>query len=102
MIIAIDYDDTYTKDPLMWNWFIENARERGHTVWCITARDDQWIDEVENTIGLVLEPNHIIATANMSKKKYVHENYDFYVDVWIDDTPEAVVDFDDARNFQKF
>lgn len=25
MNISIDFDDTYTKDPLMWNWFAKQA-----------------------------------------------------------------------------
>ncbi len=29
MKISIDYDDTYTKDPLLWNWFAKEAMERG-------------------------------------------------------------------------
>lgn len=93
MIIAIDYDDTYTRDPLMWNWFINSAEERGHTVWCVTARHENHLDDVEATIGRVLEPNRIVATNGQAKKKFISENYDFYVDVWIDDIPEAIVDF---------
>ena len=33
MNISIDYDDTYTKDPLMWNWFAQQALDRGHKVY---------------------------------------------------------------------
>jgi len=40
MQIALDYDDTYTKDPSLWVKFIDNARDNGHTVVIVTARPD--------------------------------------------------------------
>jgi len=36
MKLSIDYDDTYTKDPILWDLFAQNAITRGHTVYCVS------------------------------------------------------------------
>ena len=38
MLIALDYDGTYTADPELWKAFITKARERGHEVKIATMR----------------------------------------------------------------
>ena len=93
MKIALDYDDTYTRDPLMWNWFVQEALSRGHTVYCVTARSDRQLDEVEQTLGLVLEPGHIIACGHEPKRRFT-QDMDIMIDVWIDDSPEFIVDME--------
>ena len=40
MLIALDYDETYTADPVLWDRFIGDANDHGHTVWIVTARRD--------------------------------------------------------------
>ncbi len=40
MIICIDYDDTYTRDPSLWDSFISNVKHRNHTVICVTMRSE--------------------------------------------------------------
>lgn len=40
MLIALDYDGTYTADPVFWETFIVSARVHGHTVVCITMRHE--------------------------------------------------------------
>ena len=90
MKIALDYDDTYTRDPLLWNWIVTEARLRGHDVYCVTARSDRQIDEVEQTLGLVLAPDHIIATGHQPKRRFT-QDMGIMIDVWIDDSPEFIV-----------
>ena len=41
MIIALDYDKTYTADPNLWDAFIKFAVFRGHKVICLTMRYSQ-------------------------------------------------------------
>ena len=91
MIIAIDYDDTYTRDPLLWNWFIQEAMSRDHVVYCVTARHERQIDEVKDTIGLVIGADRCIATGSESKRRFVYD-LDIIPDVWIDDIPESIID----------
>ena len=38
MIIALDYDDTYDRDPALWNHLIGLATSRGHSVVIVTMR----------------------------------------------------------------
>ena len=38
MLIALDHDGTYTRDPELWDCFIAKAKERGHTVKVLTMR----------------------------------------------------------------
>jgi len=34
MLIVMDYDETYTEDPSIWDAFILLLRTRGHTIIC--------------------------------------------------------------------
>lgn len=38
MIIALDYDGTYTADPALWDQFILLAIKNNHYVVCCTLR----------------------------------------------------------------
>jgi hypothetical protein len=38
--IALDYDETYTADKVMWGSFIGSAQARGHKVTFVTFRPD--------------------------------------------------------------
>ena len=45
MLIALDYDKTYTADPALWDNFVDLAQSRGHTVKIVTMRrPDEAID----------------------------------------------------------
>jgi hypothetical protein len=90
--ISVDYDKTYTLDPFLWEVFIKNAMNRGHDVWCVTARAPKHLQDLNDTIGKLLLPDHIIATDGEPKRRFVKDNYDFNIDVWIDDMPDSIVD----------
>jgi len=90
MILSLDYDDTYTRDPVFWNNFVEAALARGHTVYCVTARSERHLDDVEFTLGRLIGSDHIIGTNGEPKRRTV-SNMDIMVDVWIDDSPEMIV-----------
>lgn len=89
MKIGLDYDETYTRDPLLWNWFVAQAMERGHEVYCVTARRENDLDDVMFTLGRVLPPGHVIACNHQSKRKVTSER-GIKIDVWIDDMPEMI------------
>jgi len=40
--IVLDYDDTYTADPVLFDQLIELAQARGHEVVVATAREESW------------------------------------------------------------
>ena len=90
--ISIDYDDTYTRDPELWNTFILSAKKRGHTVYCVTARSAVYTDqllEVLETIGQLIGNSNCIFTDGKPKRPYCKAN-DIHIHIWIDDTPEAI------------
>ena len=92
MLIALDYDGTYTADKEMWDVFIHQARLRGHEVIIATMRYD--ITEGDAVRG-DLEGNvdKIIFTERKAKKASVRQQYRD-PDIWIDDNPEWL--FEDA------
>lgn len=91
MRIAIDFDDTYTLDPNMWDQILNLMVLSGHEVFCITARPDRHMDKVRETIGKVIGMENCIGTQLLAKRKYVKDHYGLVFDVWIDDTPDAIV-----------
>ena len=90
MIISIDYDDTYTRDPGLWDKFAGNAIAVGHQVWCVSARHQNHMDEAQETIGRVIGADHCIGTNGKAKRDTLFKERGVYADVWIDDMPETV------------
>lgn len=88
MIIAIDYDDTYTKDPMLWLEFIDSALNRGHKVVIATMRATYQKD----TMDPVLLDKVPVYFTNCKAKKPVLEAQGIKPDIWIDDNPQYVND----------
>lgn len=89
MIISIDYDDTYTRDKILWDSFIQQAKARGHTVYCVTARNPKYDSpEVINDLKHLVD--HIFFTAGTPKEAFMLRQ-GICVQVWIDDCPQAIV-----------
>lgn len=93
MLIAIDYDGTYTNDPELWDIFIHNAKERGHEVICATMRYE---DKEGDIVKAELEGkvDKIIFTGRLAKIATVRKLYGKNPHVWIEDDPAWL--FDDA------
>lgn len=90
MIISIDFDDTYTKDPELWDMFCLSAIDKGHTVYCVSARPEEHMYKVRNTIGKVIGTRKCFGTSLKCKRDHM-KKYGIHIDVWIDDTPDAIV-----------
>ena len=73
MLLALDYDNTYTADPAMWDDFIQLAQDHGHEVKIVTMRHPH-----EPVAGLQIE---IVYTGRKAKASAVS------ADIWIDDSP---------------
>jgi len=97
MKIALDYDDTYTVDPFLWDLFIASAIARGHDVIVVTGRvDSPTAEEVK-----INPPYPIIVyyTSGKAKRPFLEEK-GIHVDVWIDDRPEYILsDFGGVLRF---
>jgi hypothetical protein len=80
MRIALDYDKTYTADPVLWDGFARDALARGHAVFVVTMRMPS-----EPVDGISLP---VIYTSRKAKSSVVE------ADIWIDDCPQYI--FEDA------
>ena len=85
---ALDFDETYTEDPELWNHFICNCYKRGHTVTFVTYRFDSW----ENTDIKTVAHAHGMDIVFTAGKQKMHC---FAADIWIDDSPQTIVSYVD-------
>jgi hypothetical protein len=76
MIIALDYDKTYTADPALWDNFIQSAKDRGHSVKIVTMRYTS--EPIESV------PVDVVYTSRKAKATV------FKADIWIDDSPSWI------------
>lgn len=87
MIIALDYDDCYTRDTTFWGNFVMHAeRFAHHKVICVTARD---VNHPITDPAFRLAVSDIVY-AGRQPKRTAAEAAGYKVDVWIDDMPEMV------------
>lgn len=89
MKIAVDYDETFTADPVAFKAMVEAFKERGHDVKFVTFRDPKWVcndDICADAQDLDIE---IVFTAG-KQKQHVYQ-----ADIWIDDTPSLIVSYDE-------
>ena len=85
MIIALDYDYTYDRDPLIWDQVITAAERHGHTVIVVTMRHEHERPEIP------LWPNMPIFCTGREPKVRHMRNMGIKVDIWIDDDPTGLV-----------
>jgi hypothetical protein len=85
MLIAIDYDETWSRDPAFWLAVTRCAVANGHRVIGVTMRDDgDRADMCQYYRSL-----DIYCTGGKMKRKFVTDK-GINVDVWIDDSPEFI------------
>jgi hypothetical protein len=87
LLIALDYDETYTAAPVLWRAFIRMAGAQGHEVICATMRrESECADMCEQLKALV----RVIPTGRKAKGPYLAA-IGYEPDIWIDDRPHYVV-----------
>lgn len=94
MVIAIDYDDTYTADPDFWRKFIHAANNSGHTIIMVTQRCrcyPEQVREVEERVGRLLPIIFAGDPLLAQSKMQAAQTAGYVVDVWIDDNPQSVL-----------
>jgi hypothetical protein len=80
--IAIDWDNTFTRDPIGWQDFITHFVDRlGHSVWIVTSRSertpiDRYVSGIEGVIY-----------CDFAAKKDITDQRGIDIHVWIDDDP---------------
>ncbi len=90
MRIALDFDETFDKDPHLWSEFVTNCKMRGHIVMFVTMRYPTEVDDIEGYANRLDIP--VIYTSRKQKRGYCSLVHNFFPDVWIDDSPEFIVD----------
>lgn len=90
MIYGVDYDGTWTSDPVLWRAFVQSAVARGHQVILITNRISAapWGPEVRAALSDV--PVADIVFCGAAPKRAVARQRGWNVDVWVDDRPHTV------------
>jgi len=76
MLIALDYDKTYTVDPVLWDVFIAAAKARKHNIKIVTLRTPSESIQVDGV--------EVVYTSRQAKMKHIT------ADIWIDDNPAWV------------
>ncbi len=90
--IAIDFDDTFTASPELWSAFIQNAKRLGHRPMIVTSRrNSEWNTEIINNLLDTWGCQVPIHFCNLASKVETMRQRGFKVDIWIDDSPNALV-----------
>ena len=85
MLIALDYDGTYTADPGLWTHFVDVARSRNHEVHLVTMRAES---EPVRLLGCHVDRVHY--TDRKAKREYMQAR-GLTVQIWIDDMPDFII-----------
>lgn len=88
MLLALDYDETYTRDKEFWNQVIELAKSRGHAVIVATMRYEHEGKDVKTDLADKVEK--IIFTGRKAKYRFV-TLAGYMPSVWIDDNPYFIL-----------
>ncbi len=88
MIVAIDYDNTYTADPETFEKVIALFLAAGHTVICVTGRSNDGVMDipVRNSIGKLVP----VIFAGPEWKADAARKMGYEVNVWVDDIPNMI------------
>jgi len=88
MLIALDFDGTYTADPVVWDLIIKSLQERGHAVHIVTLRD-QNLDRLKDHDRFWNMGVRVVYCDGRSKLDVAKEMGLEY-DIWIEDDPRCV------------
>lgn len=84
MLIAIDYDETFTEDPDFWRDVIALGATRGHRFICVTGRSTPPDPTREPPIPC------LVLCSPQELKDHCARRNGFHVNVWIDDMPGLI------------
>jgi hypothetical protein len=91
LTVALDYHNTYSADPAFWDTFIYMCWMRKWEVYCITHHTgEKQNDKLLDSIGKVLDKDHIIFTMGKAKQDYV-DSIGLEIDIWIDNNPVHIL-----------
>ena len=91
MLIALDYDGTYTEDPDGWLAFIKLMKKRGHNFVVVTMRTAEQKSSMDQRL---LDAVPQVVTTEYRAKRMFCAAFGIEPDVWIDDKPSFL--FEDS------
>jgi len=86
MKIALDWDGTVTRNHEFWREFVALAKKYGVDIRIVTLRYDRQIDDEMRSFDIP-----IICTNQLQKREHCRA-IEWHADIWIDDSPEFIVD----------
>ena len=86
MNISLDYDETYSADPLTWRRVVRTLMDAGHNVRVVTMRHQH---EISTICPLLRSMVEVIPTGRKAKRPFC-EALGIQIDIWIDDSPHWV------------
>lgn len=94
LVLAVDFDDTWTADPYVWLAFYKLLFWRGHRMVVATGRkvpqtEQEWIAWQTVCTRNALPRVPIIFCNGQLKEKALRDA-GWTVDIWIDDTPGMI------------
>ncbi|QDH83430.1 hypothetical protein [Achromobacter phage Motura] len=90
MIVGLDFDETYTRDPETWDKVIAVLRAARHTVYCVTMRYPGLEESLEVSSQLNGKVDACFFTGRKGKRDFMYAQ-GINVHVWIDDMPDAII-----------
>jgi|TARA_R110000823_G_scaffold275486_1_gene394229 hydroxymethylpyrimidine pyrophosphatase-like HAD family hydrolase len=95
MIIAIDYDGTYSSDPDCWDKIINLLQSNNHKVYCVTKRYPAYSQDIKDALKIPIiyaRQSKIVATKNVGIE----------VDIWIENNPASILPYNQRkRKYEK-
>lgn len=88
MVVAFDFDGTWTRDPVFWRAVVALLLASGHACVMVTGRSDadRWGAEVRREIGNLMP----IVFAAGGWKDAAARRAGLIVDVWVDNEPSGI------------
>lgn len=87
MIIALDYDETFTRCPVGWSTAMAWMKHHGHTIIGCTMRTPAEREGMDDRYFDVCSAVHF--SSRQGKREYLASK-SILPHVWIDDTPEFI------------
>lgn len=87
MLVALDYDETFTRCPASWLAVARILRNNGHRIIGCTMRTPKEQDGMHG--GYFDACETVYFSSRQGKREYL-ASIDVFPHVWIDDTPEFI------------
>lgn len=96
LIIALDFDETFTEDPDLWIPFVHHAKKQGHRVAFVTFRNGPETSTPHGNsdiLGYAAQLEiEVVFTCHKQKRHVFPE-----ADIWIDDMPHLIPTYGELK-----